>query len=231
MALIRKNFNFGKPYGTRSFNYPIQGSAADIHTLARFMSQKDIIIPKKLPTPEVAVNLFVEFRDKSLPLLAGLSLMQLMGNAQDVDRIWIVGSTAWRPAVFGRYPAAVRDIDIVFGVAKGAEEFITQAKQLLERATNGGVYTIKDKVPKGEWTGTSLSKKATDHPFLDAWDLPEGQTIAEHIMGFEQDHERCAITLGALRGEIGALTRIVRPSSHNKIIKVAVPTTERDWFS
>lgn len=193
------------------------------------MTQPNTTIPKTLPTPEAAVNLFVAFRDKPVKMLGGLSLLQLLTGAQDVDRIWVVGSTAWQPAVLGIPPDGTRDIDIVFGIPGAAEDFITQAKQIMERSTEEGTYLIKYRTSKGLGTGTSLAR--TSNPtngFLDAWDLPDGQSIAEHIMGFSREHERCAITIGALSGEVGALTRIVRPADTIEVIRSKQAAKDRE---
>lgn len=170
---------------------------------------QNIIQPETLPPLDQAVKMFVEWRDKPSKILEGRKpsdLFRGLGSAEP-DRIWFVGSAVWYPAVLGTPFPDDRDIDIVFHDQVSCEQFVDHVMRTFEGLctkdtkphTHGGIKILKDKVG-----------------IIDAWWLPEGVSIGEHIMSYKHDHEHVAILAGASSLEIGALLRLVRPLKYEE---------------
>lgn len=169
------------------------------------MAQK-ISIPKVLPPLDAAMILFSQFIATPIELLAGYRPSELFSIQQDVDRAWFVGSAAWMPLVRCKaWSSEKSDIDIAFGIPGSAQIFGEQVKRMLE---NKGEEIF---IEENKWEGPKLCRKVNKRmkPFLDAWDIPDGHTIGEHIWSFPRNHERCAIMVGACNGEVSAVTRLV----------------------
>lgn len=179
------------------------------------MAKLDIKIPAVLPPIENAINMIVRWRDSPSKMLNGIAPIKLFNLYTDIDRTWFVGSNVWYPAVLGLPCPPDADIDIVFHNKEACDTFAEHAKRTLEETDDVNKYTMEPNRYGGQklirhWKDTSLA----DHrkSFMDTWWLPNGQSIAEHICGFPRDHERCAMMAGAIAGEFGALTRVVRPN-------------------
>lgn len=175
------------------------------------MAQKYVKLPSELPSPEEAVNVFISFMNTPQSLFCGLEPIQLFNTHHDIDRTWVVGSCVWFPAIYGRLDDKITDMDVAFSIPGMAEDFIINAKRLFENKISnedlliGAVfYDISSNVHGG----SKLLRNNVG--ILDAWDIPEGVSIAEHLMGYRNNWERCAILAGACKGEPSALTRLVR---------------------
>lgn len=199
--------------------------------------QTAIPIPKSMPLPVKVVNDFVHFMFLPHQLLHGLSLRDLLGWNEPADealdrfalleldindmavqpkvgyppitnKAWLVGSRIWRPAVLGEVCPPDKDFDIVFADLGASLDFVGKAQKLIHQKIGQNIYTIVD----SKLGGHKLKDEKSGLSIIDAIDLPVGQTIAEHIMGYQWDHERVAVALGAGRDDLHALTRIVRPA-------------------
>jgi hypothetical protein len=154
----------------------------DIANTKETSMAQSIIQPDKLPSVQTAIDLFVAWRDNSSLLLQGLAPIELFKHFSiDIDHAWFVGSCVWYPAVLGVMFPDDSDIDIVFATEPEARSFCEHVQSmlaaqqlLLSIGTNvhGGAKFLRD--GKG---------------FLDVWWLPEGISIAEHVMGWKHDHE------------------------------------------
>jgi hypothetical protein len=183
---------------------------------------RSITIPDKLPTLESAINLFINWRDNPCELLGGLPPVKLFNYTTDIDRTWFVGSSVWMPAVLEQMPDKDADIDIITQNKESYEILFGYIKATLAEVFPGA-YTEETNLYGG------MKLKRNNRKIIDVWHLPENQSIAEHIMGFPQAHERCAVMAGISKGDINSITRIVMPNS----TKREVPKTRNllDWGS
>lgn len=174
----------------------------DIANTKETSMAQNIIQPDKLPSVQTAIDLFVAWRDNPSDLLQGYAPIDLFKHFSiDIDHAWFVGSCVWYPAVLGLIFPDETDIDIVFATEPQARSFCEHVEPMF-MALQVSVDTNVHKGAKFLHDGKG---------FLDVWWLPAGVSIAEHVMGWKHDHEHVAMMAHVRSGDIGALTRIVRP--------------------
>lgn len=169
-------------------------------------------MPKQLPEVAAAMSQIADELERESETLYGVQPIELFGGWCDIRSTWLVGSFVWRAAVFGERPAPGHDMDVVFLDPEGPGQFIDRAARIImERRKNGKTVSIT----KNKFGSPRLVDPATGEVKIDAWALPENQTIAEHISGYPWLHQRVAYLVGSVHGEIHGLTRLVRPAAFN----------------
>lgn len=169
--------------------------------------QNPIPIPSTLPELERVAEAATDLLVENLKILEGLSLRELLiGSCTDFAYCYLVGSRAWRLAL-GLHVPDDKDIDLLFKTKGDASLFMGYALFKLNEESGGKYHMGPNKVG-----GLKIKRLADDVGVLDAWWLPSGQSVAEHLMGFKHEHERVAICpLVESLGEM-AITRLVRPA-------------------
>jgi hypothetical protein len=174
----------------------------------------------KLPTVSDAIVLIQKAMERPIPRLHDTSIWQLFQNAKmtDVTRVWVVGSQAWYPLIKGRTAPADRDWDFVFADEGTHLDFLQTVVDLMRLKGEAHVQHEEGpelhRVSSTKVVGRKLKMKRTY--VMDCWALPPQTTIAEHVCGFRDMHERCAVLVGATYNEIGAVTRISHPERYDQ---------------
>jgi hypothetical protein len=187
------------------------------------MARDNVIIPQILPTISKAIDIFIEWRDKPNILLGTLSPIDLFNYTTDIDRVWFVGSSVWMPAVLGIPADSSSDIDIITETEDAYRNLFDYIKFILAERYSGQYFEEENR-----YGGKKLLRRDTHTNYvrklIDVWHLPSNQTIAEHIMGFPRDHERCAAMAGISKDEVNCFTRIVKPNKENPELR-KIPDT------
>lgn len=144
--------------------------------------------------------------------LCGLTPLSLFRPWFDVSRSWFVGSIVWRHCI-GEAPFPDHDFDVVFADADIVEDFIVKAHQTLLLTRRDGRQLSITRNKFGSPRIVQLLPESCESVIIDAWALPHGQSIAEHVSGYPWIHQRCAYMVGSMVGDISGLTRLIRPAT------------------
>lgn len=188
------------------------------------MSQRSFRMPGELPPIERGLELFLQWRDAPNKLLGGMAPIDLFkGPFLDLDRTFFIGSCAWMPIVTGklfkeqddaRTKTVDHDIDICFADKDQADAFTDAAPALLHEKTVSATWRLDETVNR--FGGRKIVRSDYAGEVIDiAWLHPQ-VSIAEFIAAFKQDHEKVAIVASARPHDLTAVTRLVRPFTHNK---------------
>jgi len=166
---------------------------------------QEIKIPAKLPTIAKAIKAFCTWRDEPNPNLMNLTLMNTFGNHSDIDQIWVTGSSAWHPAVYGEPIDRIADIDIIFHDVLTAE---TWAKMVVDKLNEyTGKTRFKVTMGKNAFGGPKILYGGNG--IIDAIGLEPDETIYERLMTFERLHERVAFRADARPDDPSTMIRMM----------------------
>lgn len=157
-------------------------------------------IPSVLPSLVDATRSVVYLLDMPRERLGGFSLSQLVNEFSGGGLKWLTGSTVWLPAVFGKVDTET-DLDVVFETKDDCERFCRGVT---------GVLT-----PKGYFTQDNVwGSRRFMHPdgkhIIDAWALEDDESIAELLLTYPNDYQRCAFNITWSGSTPAYLTRIIK---------------------
>jgi hypothetical protein len=131
--------------------------------------------------------------------LSGWSIGQLVNEFGGGGLKWLTGSTVWLPAVFFESDLNT-DLDIVF-----------EDKDACELFTKGVLSALPGyKITKNSWGGSVRIEHPDGKHVIDAWYLEDDESIAELLLTYPSDYQRCAYNLTWSGPSPGHLTRIVK---------------------
>lgn len=198
--LLRKPFQI---IGTQTEYIDSAGALKTAHTAVK--------IPTQIPHPGESMRRIAAALDSPWDMFFGMRPIELFGGWVDIRTTWLVGSFIWRPVVLGEEPLRTHDLDVIFEDPEGPAAFIAQAARLLmARERHGKTVSVVE----NKFGSPRLVDTLTKRVLIDAWSLPAGNTIVEHISGYPWVHQRCAYLVGSVDGETTGLVRNVMFSAN-----------------
>ena len=161
-------------------------------------------IPDKMPSIEDATKNITFLMDIPRPALMDYSISELVNQYSDGSPKWLVGSTVWLPAVFNEVDKNT-DLDVVFQTKDALELFANGTVNELNRRISGARYTLTENGNQGK----RILHPNGDH-VIDAWHLQDDESIAELLMSFPYNYQRCAFFMTWTGSSLGYLTRIIK---------------------
>lgn len=163
-------------------------------------------LPAILPNQTSASLMIDELLESPSANLFGLRPIELFSSF-DLLTTWLVGSFVWKPIALGEKPHEKTDIDVAFIDADEPMRFINNAYRILMAMDRGG-DSLSISVNK---FGSPRLINMSGRVLIDAFSLPAGVSIAEHVSVYPWPHQRCAFLIGAESHDQNRILRIVRP--------------------
>jgi len=184
-------------------------------------------IPRPLPDQEQAARLIEKFVNAPRVVLGDATLRNLIETYSDGTPVWLTGSSVWMPAVFSMDPPSDNDYDLVFSTQAACDRFVNGFMAEMNARVPGFTYKkgasqfgatrifAPDNSSRVRSLGNIFAQiQAGAKGIVDAWALEPGESIAEVLMSYKENYQRCAYLMNrSVAGSAGALTRIVRPVS------------------
>lgn len=198
------------------------------------MTRRGTDVPTRLPTPEQAIFAFQAWFNQPCPIINGLRPIELF-KAHGLENAYVVGSAAWQPILYGEHYDNRGDIDVVFtGADSRAVEFVEFAHGLITRADTTNDKELLYDITVGVFDNPKIirswkagNNKSMERHVISAYCLRANASIAEHVLEYPKEHQRCAIALGAGPGEAWGVTRLVRRDQHSYETRIKKERAER----